>query len=253
MKRKCIALLQARSDSSRLSGKVLKEIIGKPMIIHQLKRVELSRNIDELVVVTSDEHSDDLLSQIVQEQRFNVFRGSKNNVLGRFYAATELMGLSDEDVVVRLTGDCPLHDAAIIDEAIDAFNSSSCDYLSNSVYPVYPDGFDVEVFSYKALKFAYSNAVKKSDLEHVTPYIRNCGDLIVDRLNREPVYPEWRLTVDEDKDFALINSIFNHFRSTYFSFEDIVSFLKQNIELLEINSSIVRNEGYLKSLKEDLL
>lgn len=251
MPKKIVALLQARSDSSRLPQKVLKLILNKPMIIHQLLRTSKSKLIDILVLVTSDENSDDKLVSIVEKNGFNIFRGDKDNVLKRFHDAVAKMTLSDDDIIVRLTGDCPLHDSSIIDESIEAFINTKCDYLANCVNPVYPDGLDVEVFNYKSLKLAYKNATKQSELEHVTPYIRNNKKLIIKNLDKVPIYQQWRLTVDEENDFTLITKIYEHFNSTYFSFSDTIKFLEKNTHFLELNSSINRNEGYIKSLKED--
>ncbi len=251
MSRKVVALLQARTDSSRLPRKVLKTILDKPMIIHQLQRTHKSKYIDKLILVTSNQNSDGQLATIVEEYGFNIYRGDKDNVLKRFYSAVEELKLSKEDIIVRLTGDCPLHDATIIDESIEAFMNSDCDYLANCIEPIYPDGLDVEVFNFKSLKIAYLNAQLSSELEHVTPYIRNSGLFNVKHLNKRPIYNHWRLTVDEEPDFQLITKIYEHFNSTFFSFSEIVDFLKKNQELLTINNSIQRNEGYLKSLKED--
>ena len=251
MKQKVIALLQARTDSSRLPNKVLKTILDKPMIIHQLNRTLKSTLINKLILVTSDEKNDDNLVNIVKKNNFNVFRGSKNNVLKRFYDSVVEFELNDYDIIVRLTGDCPLHDSSIIDESIKVFIDNNYDYLSNSVEPIYPDGYDVEVFNFKSLKLAYENAKLNSELEHVTPYIRNNKELIIKDLNKKEVYNTWRLTVDEENDFKLITKIYEHFNSTYFSFEDTIKFLEKNQELLKINNKITRNEGYLKSIKED--
>lgn len=251
MKKRIIALLQARTDSSRLPSKVLKTILDKPMIIHQLLRTKQSKLIDELVLVTSMQESDDNLSKTVQEHGFKVFRGEKDNVLKRFYDALQNYNPGDEDIIVRLTGDCPLHDPCIIDETINAFLQCKCDYLSNCIEPVYPDGLDVEVFNYKALRTANREASKPSELEHVTPYIKNSGKFQIKQLERDPVYPNWRLTVDEPEDFKLVKKIFEHFNDTYFSFRQIAGFLEKNKELLNLNTHINRNEGYAKSLKED--
>ncbi len=251
MKQKVIALLQARTDSTRLPGKVLLNILNKPMIIHQLHRTSKSKYIDELIVVTSDEKSDDDLTKTIFDYGVKVFRGDKKNVLKRFYDCANFLSLSDNDIIVRLTGDCPLHDADIIDESISKFIDSNCDYLANCVEPIYPDGLDVEVFSYRALKTAYQNATKISDLEHVTPYIRNSDDFKVEALAKAIMHPEWRLTVDEQSDFSLITKIYEYFNSTYFSFEQIVDYLESNQYLLDENMQIKRNEGYVKSLKED--
>jgi spore coat polysaccharide biosynthesis protein SpsF len=251
MKPKVIALLQARTDSTRLPKKVLKNILDKPMIIHQLLRTSKSKLIDKLILLTSDENSDDELYKVIIDNNFSIFRGDKNNVLKRFYDSVSDLKLNDNDLIVRLTGDCPLHDANIIDESIVAFIKGKCDYLANCIKPIYPDGLDVEIFTYNSLKVAYNNATLKSELEHVTPYIRNNKKLIIKDLNKKPIYNNWRLTVDEENDFLLISKIYDYFNTTYFSFEDTVKFLENNKELLKINNSINRNEGYAKSIKED--
>lgn len=251
MKTKVIGLLQARTDSTRLPKKVLKNILTEPMIIQQLKRTSKSKLIDKLILLTSDEESDSELSKIVIKNGFDIYRGDKKNVLKRFYDAAVQLNLNDSDIIVRLTGDCPLHDSNIIDESIQAFKDMKCDYLANCVEPIYPDGLDVEVLNFKSLKLAYENASLKSELEHVTPYIRNNKRLIIKNLDKEPIHNNWRLTVDEETDFKLISKIYEYFNSTYFSFEETIEFLEQNKELLNINNNINRNEGYIKSIKED--
>ncbi len=251
MNRKIIALLQARTDSTRLPKKVLKIILDKPMIIHQLQRTQKSKYIDKLILVTSNQDSDSQLATIVKKYNFNIYRGDKDNVLKRFYSIAEELKLSEDDIIVRLTGDCPLHDAMVIDESIEAFMKSDCDYLANCIEPIYPDGLDVEVFNFKSLKEAYNSATLNFQREHVTPYIRDSGLFRVMNLNREPIHINWRLTVDEENDLKLIVKIYEHFNSTYFSFKEIIKFLEQNGELLQLNNKTNRNEGYLKSLRED--
>lgn len=251
MKPKIIALLQARTDSTRLPKKVLKRILNKPMIIHQLQRVSKSNLIDELILVTSDNSSDDELSNIVLDNNFKLFRGDKDNVLKRFNDCLSKYDLKDKDIIVRLTGDCPLHDSNIIDELIVEFLNKDCDYIANCINPIYPDGFDVEVFSYKALMITYKKANKLSQKEHVTPYIRDSGEFKIKELYKKPIYPDWRLTVDEKEDFILINKIFEHFNHNNFSFDDIINLLEKNKNLLKLNNHINRNEGYLKSLLKE--
>lgn len=253
MAKQIIALLQARSDSTRLPGKVLKKLLGIPMIIQELQRVSQSQYINKLILATSDEPSDNELSKIVGNYGFHVYRGSKNNVLKRFVDALKEFNLKDNDIIVRLTGDCPVHDADIIDEAISAFLSSDCDYLSNSVKPIYPDGLDVGVFTYASLKTANKLAKKPSQLEHVTPFIRESGLFKTADMKKEEIYPQWRLTVDEPEDFLVIEKIYNHFGNNSFNFAQMISYLEKNPDIININSHINRNEGYLKSLEEDLL
>lgn len=245
MERKIIALIQARTSSKRLPKKVLMKTVNKPIIIHQLQRTVKSKYIDDLVLLTSDKKDDDELANIVTSSGFNIFRGSELNVLERFYKSLEEYNLKSDDIIVRLTGDCPIHDSHIIDESIIAFLNNNCDYLSNAIAPIYPDGLDVEVFFYDTLKKAYENATEPIDLEHVTPYIRNSNSFKVMELEKTPLYPDWRLTVDEPKDFILIDKIFNHFENSDFSFLDVVRFIEDNLDLLKLNKNYIRNEGFL--------
>ena len=251
MDRKIVAFLQARTDSSRLPKKVLKPILGTPMIIHQLNRISNSKLIDKLLLLTSDESSDNELAKIVSENGYEVFRGSKDNVLERFYKCATTLNLDSNDIIVRLTGDCPLHSPMIIDEIVDEFLNSDCDYMANCVEPIYPDGLDVEIFTFSALEKDYKNADKLSQKEHVTPYIRDSGEFKVCHLEKEPIHNEWRLTVDEPNDFIVVEKIYHHFGRDNFTFSELVEYLENNEDILKINSSINRNEGYLKSLRED--
>lgn len=246
-----VALVQARTDSSRLPRKVLKKILGEPMILHQLKRTKESIYIDKIILVTSDENSDDELSSLVEENGFQVYRGDKKNVLKRFYTCLETLNLEDNDIIVRLTGDCPLHDAVIIDESIKAFINDDCDYLANCVEPIYPDGLDVEVFNYKTLKHTYKKARKLSELEHVTPFIRDSGLFIIKHLKKDTYYADLRLTVDEESDFILIERIYRYFNKSIFSLDKIIEYLEENSDLIDLNKNIKRNEGYKKSLMEE--
>lgn len=247
-----VALLQARTDSTRLPKKVLKLLLGKPMILHQLERIKRSNKIEKLILLTSDEASDNELANTVTNSGFEVYRGSKDNVLERFYNCAKTLQLKEEDTIVRLTGDCPLHDPVIIDELIDAFKNVQVDYMANCVEPLYPDGLDTEVFRFGALQRAYQEAQKTSQKEHVTPYIRESGLFKTENLTGTTVHPEWRLTVDEPNDFKVIEIIYNHFNHNRFSFIDIVSYLEAHPKIMSINSNINRNEGYLKSLEDDL-
>jgi len=247
-----VAFLQARTDSARLPNKVLKPILGKPMIIHQLERTARSSKIDKLILLTSDEPNDDKLANRVKEHGFNLFRGSKDNVLERFYFCAKSLNLNSNDIIVRLTGDCPLHDSKIIDELIEAYQKSEVDYMANCVEPLYPDGLDAEVFSFRALEEAYNQATKTSQKEHVTPYIRESSNFISRDLEGDKIYPQWRLTVDEPSDFEVVEKIYQHFNHNKFDFKEMITFLEQHPEIIAINSTINRNEGYLKSLKEDL-
>ena len=204
---KILAIIQARASSSRLPRKVLAPILGSPMLARMLERVQRSRLIDEVVVATSDDTSDNELEVLCNQIGVACYRGSLDNVLQRFYGA---VGEYGADHVVRLTGDCPLIDPDVIDNTIRFYLDEGFDYASNTSPPMFPDGLDVEVFSVKALVKAVGTAEKSSELEHVTPFLRNHKELFklggyradMDRSNL-------RWTVDEPEDLEFVRAVYD--------------------------------------------
>lgn len=246
-----IAILQARMSSSRLPGKILLPILGKPMLHHQIERVLQSKLIDKVVIATSDQSEDNPLESLAFTLGVDCFRGSLNDVLDRFYHAAVDNSATH---VVRLTGDCPLIDPSVIDKVIKHHLLYKSDYTSNGNPPTYPDGLDVEVIEFSVLEQAFEQAIIPSDREHVTPYIRS----LPNRYHLENVtYTEdlsnLRWTVDELDDFKFVEEIYArlHYENNYFSMGDILSTLNDEPELENINCKYLRNEGYLKSLKDD--
>lgn len=250
---KILTLLQARTSSTRLPGKVLKDLLGQPMIVRQVQRVQRARNIGILCLVTSTDTSDDILAEIVEEAGVLVFRGSLDDVLDRFYQAAYPFA---PDALVRLTGDCPLIDPQIIDFAIKKFQQEPCDYLSNSNPPTYPDGMDVEVFSFHALEKAWRDATLPSEREHVTSYIYKHPELFkLSGFSNEVDLSSIRLTVDEPIDLVLIKKIYKELllNNHDFVLSDILRVLQENPGWIGLNQSITRNAGYLKSIFQDTL
>lgn len=249
-----LAILQARTSSSRLPGKVLKPIVGRPMILHQLERVSRCHTIEQVVLATSDHSSDDNLAQVVQDAGYTVFRGDLSDVLLRFTICSQAY---PANTVVRLTGDCPLSDPALIDEVVQAFHSQGWDYLSNSSDEqalTVPDGCDVEVFHRQLLEQAAQKASLPSEREHVTPWMRR-PELAIKAghyRHRQP-RPFFRLTVDDPQDFALVSQVFEalHPHNPHFDLQAVITFLEQHPELAASNLTTLRNEGYLHSLKAD--
>jgi len=244
-----LAIIQARMGSSRLAGKVLMDLAGKTVIEHVYNRVRTSKYIDDVVIATSLEVNNLPLVRFCADQGYRVFCGSENNVLDRFYQVAKLLQPSH---IVRITADCPLHDASVIDKVIAEHLEFKTDYTSNCIRPTYPDGLDVEIFTYKALENAWQNAKLPSEIEHVTPYI-----IKTDIFNKHSVinsidYSCKRWTLDEERDFEFISRVYNNFYPDVdFGFNDILNFIDNNGELEIINSDIVRNEGMQSSLKKD--
>ncbi len=248
-----VAILQARCNSSRLPNKVLKPILDKPMIQWQIERLSQSKHIDKLIVATSDEMSDLPLVQLCINLDVDVYRGSLNNVLDRFYQVAMRTAPS---LIVRLTGDCPLIDSVVVDEVIEFMKSGNFDYVSNSIEPTYPDGLDVEVFTFDTLQKIYNNAKLPSEKEHVTLYIANNKHLFNIGVYKNSIdLSHHRWTVDEPNDFKLVSAIFEgliNFEG-HFRMEDVLLFLEKDEALRNLNNNIQRNEGLLKSLDKDNL
>lgn len=250
---KVLAITQARYGSSRLPGKVLKEINGTSLLEIHLRRILQSKLISKLIVATTNESNADKIVDVSNYLGVSVYKGSLNDVLDRFYSAaiTEM-----PDLIVRITSDCPLVDPVVIDEVIEFAIVNNVDYVANNLNPTYPDGFDVEVFKFKALEQAFKDASLKSDREHVTPYIwRNStykgGTLFSSySFENEKNYSHLRLTVDKVEDFHVIESLVNALGFDK-GWMDYVEFLLKHDEIVAMNSQFRRNEGYSKSLLED--
>ena len=247
-----LAILQARMSSSRLPRKVLKPILGKPMLAHQIERVLGSKLIDKLVVATSTDAMDDPIGSLCRQMDVDCYRGSLDNVLDRFYQCAKQF---EPDTVVRLTGDCPLADPEIIDHTISYFLKNGFDYASNcGKETTFPDGLDLEVFIFEALETSWNKARLPSEKEHVTPYINQHPEIFnlgfykgVEDLSA------LRWTVDEPRDFEFVTRVYEILYPEFPSFctQDILDLLKKNPEIMKINAGIERNEGLKKSFKQD--
>jgi spore coat polysaccharide biosynthesis protein SpsF len=246
-----LIILQARMSSSRLPNKVLLPILGKPMLAHQIDRINTLKIPHKLIIATSTQTSDDPIEQLCQQLNISCYRGTLDDVLERYYqAAIEFSKNKTIKNIVRITGDCPLIDSDIIEQVINLFLTSNVDYCSNCAPATLPDGLDVEVFSFDALEKSYQLAKKSSEREHVTPFIRNNPQLFtVSNYNHQPDLSHYRWTVDEPKDFELITKIYQALypKNQNFALADILDLIEKKPELSQINQHIIRNEGLIKS------
>ena len=246
------AILQARVSSSRLPGKVLKSLLGVPMLLRQIERLQKSQKIDQLLVAISTEPTDDLIYKLCKENGIECHRGSLDDVLDRFYQAARVF---TPEHVVRLTADCPLTDPQLIDEAIEFYTGGGFDYASNSIQATYPDGLDVEVFRFTCLEQVWREAQLLSQREHVTPFIyQHPLRFKIGYFKSSTDLSHLRWTVDEPKDFELITMIYEALYPTNPNFvtQDILDLLDQRSELAHWNTEHKRNEGYQKSFNADL-
>jgi spore coat polysaccharide biosynthesis protein SpsF len=252
MEFKTVLITQARSGSTRLPGKVLREIGGKSLLQIHLERLKKCKSISEIIVATTIKNEDQFIYDKAQEWGFSASRGSESDVLDRFYQSVKN---KNADWIVRVTSDCPLIDPVLVDQVINFVRKNNKDYGSNVLVESFPDGQDVEVFKFSALKTAWENAILSSDREHVTPYIKNNSDFKNGNLfsainySYHYDYSKVRMTVDEIRDFQLISILVNELGTdkTWLEYTNYIA----NNDLYKINSEILRNEGFLNSLKNN--
>jgi spore coat polysaccharide biosynthesis protein SpsF (cytidylyltransferase family) len=247
-----ILITQARTGSTRLPGKVLKEINGKSLLHIHLDRLKKCKSVSEIIVATTTNSEDQIIFEKAIEWGFSASKGSESDVLDRFYQAVKD---KKAEWIVRVTSDCPLIDPVLVDNVIDFVQENDKDYGSNTLIENFPDGQDIEVFKFSALEKAWKNAKFLSEREHVTPYIINNTNVKGGNLFSAINYPcdfdfsKIRMTVDEIRDFELIKILINDLGIDK-TWLEYTNYIIQN-NLTEINDSIIRNEGLLKSLKND--
>lgn len=248
-----VALTQARIGSSRLPGKILREINGSSLLEIHLQRIKAATTIDRLIVATTLEPGIGPALRIAEKNGVEYFQGSTLDVLHRFYQALKHIR---PEYVIRLTADCPLIDPRLIDKVVRFTQERQLDYCSNTLEEKYPDGQDVEVFRFSVLEKAWQEAVLPSDREHVTPFIRKNSDYMGGTMFKAANFNDGvqlgglRMTVDEQRDLDLITELVTQL-GTGASMEAYAAFLQKHPAVRSINSDIQRNEGYQKSLDND--
>ncbi len=240
MKKRVVAIVQARMGSTRLPGKVLKEVLGKPLLGYLIDRVNNSRKIDDLVIATSVRESDDVIAAYCASHHVKCYRGSEDDVLSRYIEAAIL---NNADYIVRICSDSPLIDPAMLDEMVDEFllNVPLYDYLSNTINQTYPLGMNAEIFSFGALQEAHLKGTLPCEREHVTPYIYGHPDRFkIGHKNLQTNLSKLRLTVDVAEDFVLVKCIIERLypSNPNFGLSDILALFKQDPELFKINFHI---------------
>lgn len=236
-----LGVLQARMSSSRLPGKVLAPIEGAPMIIRQLERIRRSRLIEKVVVATSNDSSDDVLVSFLESRDIECFRGELSDVLARYMGVLQEL---DPRVVVRLTADCPLTSASVIDQVISQFLAADVDYASNTLSPTYPDGLDVEVMRTNALRWLHDHSIDNFEREHVTLGIyRRPEKFKLLNVSDSRDNSELRWTVDEPADLEFVRWVYSELYETnpQFEYEDILSLLESEPDKKRTNAHAARN------------
>ncbi|MCA1055304.1 glycosyltransferase family protein [Rossellomorea aquimaris] len=242
---KVVCIIQARMNSTRLPGKILKEVRGKTLLEHQLERLAHSKKINQIVVATTNNNSDDKIINICRKLNINSFRGSEEDVLSRYYEAALYY---EADAVVRITSDCPLIDPEVVDEVVQHYleNYPSYDLVSNTIKRTFPRGLDASIFSMDVLEEMNNKAVSAAEREHVTKYIYNniSEYQISNVINEHEGNKNHRWTVDTTEDFELIKNIYDslYIEGELFYMNDVLKFLKDNPDLVNINSHIEQKQ-----------
>lgn len=261
--RRIVAIIQARMSSSRLPGKVLRDIGGQPMLARVVERTRLAQTLDEVIVATTSDPSDDPIAIFCAQRNYPFYRGSLHDVLDRYYQGAQAFSAQ---VIVRITADCPLIDPAVIDQTVRAFlgqagSDTSCsvisspesrmgpdedfpwDFAANRLPPpwgrTYPIGLDTEICTFQALEQAWKEADQPYQREHVMPYLYDHGAFRAILLNTEPDFGRLRWTVDTAEDLELVRQIFAHFAPRWdFSWLEVVELFKRQPSLARINQQV---------------
>jgi len=250
MKNIVTAIIQARMTSTRLPGKVLMEVMRRPLLSYQLERLYFSKMIDKIIIATTVNKEDDPIVKLCQKEGLNFYRGSENDVLDRYYQAAKKYNTAH---IMRLTADCPLITLDICDNIADAYFENDVDYIRTG--ESFAEGLDCEIISFEALTKAWFEAESKAEREHVTLYIRNHPELFKIMVKEnETDDSRYRITVDEENDFLVVKTILENLykgSDDYFTIREIKSYMDAHPEIYKLNSNIIRNEGLVKSLQDD--
>lgn len=246
-----LIISQARMTSTRLPGKIMMKIQGKPLLWYLVARLKLIKKANKIIITTASPATNQPIIDFAKEQNIDYYVGSEEDVLDRYYqAAKHFKG----DVIIRITSDCPLIDPDLIDKGLELFLSGDYSYISNGHPPTYPDGYDIEIFSFETLETAWKKAELPSEREHVTAFIwKHKKRFKIGNFENDVDLSNYRLTVDTPEDFKLISIIIETFKDnwTEVRLKDVMELLNKRPKLVEINAMYEYNEGYLKSLKDD--
>jgi spore coat polysaccharide biosynthesis protein SpsF len=244
-----VGIIQARMGSTRLPGKVLQPLAGRPALWHVVTRLKHCKNIHEIVLATTTHSEDDRIVEWCAEHNVACFRGSAQDVLDRYYQTAKQFHAAH---IVRITADCPLIDPEVIDEVVQGFRDGH--YHVYGLGGEFPDGLDCEAFTFPALEAAWRLARRNSDREHVTPFLHNHpGQFRTGHLEKFVGLSHHRWTLDEKADLIFLQEVFTKLFSDHqmIKTQDVLDLLEREPHLMTLNQGIIRNEGYLRSLEQD--
>lgn len=248
---KVVSIVQARMGSSRLSGKVMKEILGKPVLWHIVDRIKRAKLVDQITIATTNNPGDKIIVDFAKENTIDCYAGSENDIVDRLYQAAKRL---KADAIVRITADCPLVDPAIVDKVIKHYldGQGKFDYVSNINPPTYPDGLDTEIYSLKAFEKVWKE-VESSPLilDSLPAFFQQVGRFCTANMKYKEDLSHMRWTLDYQGDLDFITEIYKRLYQPdrVFLMEDILNLLKNNPQLMNINAGHTRNEHDFKVLK----
>jgi spore coat polysaccharide biosynthesis protein SpsF len=243
-KPKVVAIIQARTGSTRFPNKVFALLSGKPLIWHCVDRLKKSKEIDEIVLATTTNPRDIVLEEWAKENNVSCYRGSENNVLNRFYEAAKQY---HADVIVRITSDDPFKDYEVIDHVIDVLRTQNLDFAYNNNPPSFPEGLDTEVFTFTALESADNNSASEYEQEHVTQHFyRKAESFKQKNVSYTENLSNLRWTIDTEADFEMAQQVYNalYKEGETFLFKDILTLLEKRPEITEINDKVAKSAMY---------
>ena len=243
-------IIQARMGSNRLPGKVMKFLDEKnPSLYYTISQIKNVKNIKRIVIATTKLDEDDVIYDFTKKMNVGCFRGSADDVLDRYYQCAKQNKL---DKIIRITADCPLIDPQLVDNIIEDFNKNEFDYVQNLEPRTFPDGMDVEIFTFNSLEKAWQDAVLPSEREHVTSYFRNNENKFrIKNIVSKKDLSHFRLTLDYNEDLKLLRTIIKKISKRPILISDILSLFLEEPSLIEINKNHVADEGYKLSLEKD--
>jgi spore coat polysaccharide biosynthesis protein SpsF len=246
---KAKAIVQARMGSTRLPGKILMPLAGKPALWHLVNRLNHARRLNEVIIATTTNPQDDVVVRFCEEHGIRHCRGSENDVLDRYYQAAKSFGA---DPVIRITADCPVIDPVIVDEMVEGFFAGN--YDAYSLGGEFPDGLDCECFAFWVIEDAWNNATLPSEREHTGLYPgKHPEKYRLGSYEKFSGLAHLRWTLDEEADLSFLQAVYERLYrpGTIFHTGDILELLEREPKLVDINCGITRNEGLLKSLAQD--
>jgi len=236
---KTVAILQARLGSTRLPGKVLKQLGGKSVLGQVIARVKTCTQLDDVVIATTDQPADVAVAEEARKCGATAFRGSENDVLSRYYFAAKE---NDADIIVRITADCPIYDGALLDRMLSEFERVKvADYLSNVIKRTFPRGLDTEIFPFAALERAHREAQQAHQREHVTPYFYQHPELFqLQSYEEQPDLSGHRWTLDTPEDWEFMETVYSALQTgdKIFTTADVLKLLKARPELTKLNAHV---------------